>query len=215
MSRGPGILPRRICDVLYAADDQGLALRELRRRLGEPDRSNLHRAIRGLLRREIVEESGSGGERRVGLTVWSYFGMSVRPVPPEGPSTPRTASREQARAAEDGSEVGPEVGPEAGRRRRQAGTAQGPGGLGYEYPFVLDHPLGETQRSILGALRRYSYPPQEGLPLSLVKALVHADRSNFRRAVRTLLLRGLLEESEDGRRVLLTHTGALAASSLA
>jgi hypothetical protein len=147
--------------------------------------------------------------------VWSYIGMSVRPVPPEGLSTPRAASGEQARAAEDGPEVGPEAGPETGRRRRQAGTARGPGDQGYEYPsFVLDRPLGETQRLILGALRRYSYPPQEGLPLTLVKALVHADRSNFRRAVRTLLLRGLLEESEDGRRVRLTHTGALAASSL-
>jgi DNA-binding IclR family transcriptional regulator len=48
-----------------------------------------------------------------------------------------------------------------------------------------------------------------------VRALVGADRSNFRRAVRTLQLRGLLEESEDGRRVRLTLTGALAASSLA
>ena len=204
-------MQRRICDVLYASENGELPLRELRRRLGEPDRSNVRRAIRGLLEREIVEESGSGGERRVGLTVWSYIGMSVRPVPPEGLSTPRAASGEQARAAEDG----PEVGPETGRRSRQVGTAQGPGGLGYEYPFVLDRPLGETQRLILGVLRRYSYPPQEGLPLSIVRALVHADRSNFRRAVRTLLLRGLLEKSEGGRRVRLTHTGALAASSLA
>ena len=141
--------------------------------------------------------------------------MRVRPEPPESLSTRRAASGEQARAAEEGPEVGPEAGPEAGRRRRQAGTARGPGGSGHEYPFVLDRPLGETQRLILGALRRYANPPQVGLPLSIVKVLVDADRSNFRRAVRTLLLRGLLEESEDGGRVRLTHTGALAASSLA
>jgi hypothetical protein len=203
-------LQRRICDVLYAAENGELPLRELRRRLGEPDRSNVRRAIRGLLEREIVEESDSGGEHRVGLTVWSYIGMSVRPMPPEGLSTSRTASREQARAAEDG----PDVGLEAARRGRQAGTVQGPGGLGYEYPSRLNPPLGETQRTILGALRRYAKLSQVGLPLTLLRALVGADRSNFRRAVRTLLLRGLLEESEDGRRVRLTHTGALAASSL-
>ena len=87
--------------------------------------------------------------------------------------------------------------------------------MGYEYPFVRNRPLGETQRLILGALRRYANLPQEDLPLTIVRALVGADRSNFRRAVRTLQLRGLLEESEDGRRVRLTLTGALAASSLA
>jgi hypothetical protein len=96
-------LQRRVCAVLYTADDQGLAPRELRRRLGEPDRSNLHRAIRGLLRREIVEESGSGGERRLALTVWGYIGLSTRLTSPEGRRTSATGSSETERVAEDGS----------------------------------------------------------------------------------------------------------------
>ena len=72
MSRGLGYLQRRVREVLYAAEGQELPLGELRRRLGEPDRSNLRRAIRGLLEREIVEESRVGGERRVGLTSWEH-----------------------------------------------------------------------------------------------------------------------------------------------
>ena len=103
MSRGLGVLQRRVCAVLYAADDQGLALRELRRRLGEPDRSNLRRAIRGLVQREIVEESGSGGERRVLLTVWGYIGLSMRPGFPEGGRTSGTGPDQTGRAPQDGS----------------------------------------------------------------------------------------------------------------
>jgi hypothetical protein len=103
MSRGLGVLQRRVCAVLYAADDEGPTLRELRRRLGEPDRSNLRRAIRGLLRREIVEESGSGGERRLALTVWGYIGLSTRLTSPEGRRTSATGSSETERVAEDGS----------------------------------------------------------------------------------------------------------------
>lgn len=60
MSRGLGSLQRGICESLAAAEGHELPLRELRRRLGEPDRSNLRRAIRGLLERSLVEESHSG-----------------------------------------------------------------------------------------------------------------------------------------------------------
>ncbi len=54
MSRGLGDLQRCVCEVLYAAGDGELPLRELRRRLGDPDRFNLRRAVRGLLRRGIL-----------------------------------------------------------------------------------------------------------------------------------------------------------------
>ena len=60
MSRGLGSLQRGICESLAAAEGHELLLRELRRCLGEPDRSNLRRAIRGLLERSLVEESHSG-----------------------------------------------------------------------------------------------------------------------------------------------------------
>ena len=55
MSRGLGILQRRICEELFATEGHELPLRELRRQLGEPNRSNLRRAIRGLLERDLVE----------------------------------------------------------------------------------------------------------------------------------------------------------------
>ena len=69
-------MQRRVCEVLDAAEGNKLPLRELRRRLGEPDRSNLRRAIRGLLEREIVEEFRYGGKRHVGLTFWGYMYLS-------------------------------------------------------------------------------------------------------------------------------------------
>jgi hypothetical protein len=77
VSRGLGVLQRGICEVLYAAEDNKLPLRDLRRRLGEPDRSNLRRAIRGLMEREIVAESRLGGKRHVVLTFWGcgYVGF--------------------------------------------------------------------------------------------------------------------------------------------
>jgi hypothetical protein len=78
VSRGFGGLQRRVCEVLYADGDGELPLRELRRRLGDPDRSNLRRAIRGLLERGTVEESEPGGEQRVALDVWTYIAMGGR-----------------------------------------------------------------------------------------------------------------------------------------
>ncbi len=79
MSRGLGILQRRVCEALYAADGREPPLRELRRRLGDPDRSNLRRAIRGLLERGIVEEPASEGELRVKLTYWGYVSRASDP----------------------------------------------------------------------------------------------------------------------------------------
>lgn len=62
MSRGLGVLQCRVCEVLYAAYDGGLPLREPRRWLGALNSSNLCRAIRGLLECGMVEESDPGGE---------------------------------------------------------------------------------------------------------------------------------------------------------
>jgi DNA-binding MarR family transcriptional regulator len=207
MSRGLGDLQRRVCEVLYAAGDGELPLRELRRRLGDPDRSNLRRAIRGLLERGMVEESDLSGEQRVALEVWTYIAMgdrpaflAVRPDPTHG------GAGRPGGAAEDA--------PEHVRRRPLPGRPGRPGWFRYEPSFARDRPLGETQGAILGALHRYAKPPQEGLPVTSVKTLVGADRSNLRRAIRTLLLRGLLEESEGGERVRLSPSGVLAASSL-
>ena len=196
MSRGPGSLQRRICVVLCDSAEGELPLRELRRRLGEPDRSNLRRAIRGLLEREIVEESRPGGEPRVGLTVWSYIGMSSRLSSPGSRQAFITGSRQ------------------AGRRGPQAGRGEGSGRSRQGRHPVRDSPLGETQQQILGALHTHGDVLPGGLPVTLVKSLVGADRSNLRRAVRTLLRRGLLEESEDGGRIRLSPSGAVTAYEL-
>ncbi len=72
-------MQRRVCEVLYAADGHEPPLRELRRRLGDPHRSNLRRALRGLLERGIVEEFESEGELRVKLTFWGYVCVGAGP----------------------------------------------------------------------------------------------------------------------------------------
>ena len=208
MSRGLGGLQRRVLEVLYTDGDGELPLRELRRRLGDPDRSNLRRAIRGLLGRGMVEEKPDpGGERRVALGVWTYIAMGDRPAFLAARPDPA-----QGGAGRPGVDAGDS--PEPARRRPLPGGPGRPVWFRYECGFSRDRPLGETQGAILRALRRHARPPQEGLPVTSVKMLVGADRSNLRRAIRTLLLRGLLEESEGGERVRLSPSGALAASSL-
>ncbi len=206
MSRGLGPLQHRICNVLHDAEDQQLPLRELRRRLGEPDRSNLRRAIRGLLEREIIEESNSGGEPHVALTVWGYIGTSIRLDSPRDSSTSIIAGdREDER-------VVVREGPDAVRRRPKVGATRRPAWVRYEHRFVRNRPLGEQQRRILRVLQESIDPRERGLPVTVVKEMVGADRSNARRAIRTLLLRGLLEESADGRRIRLSLQGALVGS---
>jgi hypothetical protein len=194
MSRGLGFLQRQVREVLYAAEDAELPLRELRRRLGEPDRSNLRRAIRGLLEREVLEESCSGGERRVALTVFGYIGAGPPLAPPRRPPVSARTTLEELQHTL--------------RKAREAEAAR-PRWVSYEHRFVRRRLPGETQRRVIVVLQEYAEPVEEGLPVSVVKAIVGGDRSNTRRAIRTLLWRGLLEESEDGRRVRLSLLGAL------
>ena len=199
-------MQRSICVVLCDSAEGELPLRELRRRLGEPDRSNLRRAIRGLLEREILEETSPVGEPRVALTVWSYIGMITQLASPEGRQAFITGSRETERAAGCGAKTG--------RRRRQAGTGGGSEGFRHGHRSVHNRPLGETQRLVLEALHRHTRSPQRGLPVIFVRTIVDADRSNLRRAIRTLLLRRLIEELDDGRRIRLTPSGVDTVSGL-
>jgi hypothetical protein len=203
MSRGLGPLQRRICQVLHDADNQELPLRELRRRLGEPGRSNLRRATRGLLEREVVRESSVGGKPGLALTVWGYIGTSLRSGSSGDLSTPVIAGRgERVRPVKKRSG--------AVSRRPGAGPASGLGWVRHEHRFVRRRPLGETQRLVLRALIESSGPKESDMSVTVVKKIVGADRSNTRRAIRTLLLRGLIEESEDGRRIRLTPSGTFA-----
>jgi hypothetical protein len=213
MSRGLGALQRRTCEVLYAAEGHQLPLRELRSRLGEPDRSNLRRAIRGLLRRGLVEVPRSDGGRCVGLTSSGLLRMRPPPVrdlqrPPihiVGPSL-----RERLRAI---LEAGEEE-----RRRQEAEVAASPAvgssRDGNEHGSGRRRPQGPTQNRVLYVLWKYADPVDEGLPVSTLKAIVGGDRSNTRRAIRTLLLSGELEESEDSERVRLSRSAVSRFSSL-
>jgi predicted transcriptional regulator len=210
MSRGPGPLQRHIRDVLEDADDQKLSLRELRRRLGEPDRSNLRRAIRGLLERGIVQESCTGEDPGLELAEFGLFGYI-------GTSSRLDSSRDRSARATAGRSRRMRTvkkRPRAGHRSPGVGRTRSQGWVRYEHRFARRRPLGGTQRLVLQVLRESAEPIKSGLPVTVVKALVGADRSNARRAIRTLLLRGLIEESEDGRRIRLTPLGAIAHSML-
>ena len=200
MSRGRGKLQRRICDTLNAAEGTELPLRELRRRLGEPDRSNLRRSIRGLLKRGLVEESRSGEERCVKLTFWGVLRQHPLPTIPRRVSI-HTKLKEEMRARKEAREEE--------RRRLEAEAAEGPRWIGYRHRFVRRRFPGPTQTRILSVLWEYANPLDEGLPVTVVKAIVGGNRSNTRRAIRSLLLRGQLDESEDGERIRLSYSAAL------
>jgi hypothetical protein len=181
VSRGLGTLQHRVCEALADAEGQELPLRGLRRRLGDPDRSNLRRAIRGLLERNIVEETGSAGEPRVALAFWGHV----------------SAGAGAAAVLRPGDTV------RVGRGQSAGGTYW----FGYERLPVRDRPLGGTQLPVLAALCENADPPEEGLPVTEVKAIVGGDPANARRAIRSLLERGLLEESADRRRLRLSPRG--------
>lgn len=205
MSRGLGSLQRRVCETLVGADGEenlALSLRELSGRLGEPDRSNLHRGIAGLLRRGIVEETWSRGERRFRLTFWGdlrmHFGAERRRR--TRPTRPRRARRWEKERAASGEEMG---GPEA--EASEGGTRW----VNREPRLPLRRrPPSEAYKRILSLLWEYAKPWDEGLPVAAVKEIVGGDRSNTRRAIRTLLSRGKLEESKDGKRIRLSPSAA-------
>jgi hypothetical protein len=191
-------LQRGVCDVLYAAEGNELPLRELRRRLGEPDRSNLRRAIRSLLEREVVEEYRLAGKRHVELTFWgSVYVSNLRAIRRRRRRVSLSTELAEAMSAKREAR-------EAERRVREAEDAKWIREAGSERRFVRRRVAGPTQRRVLYVLWKYSDPLEEGLPVGAVKAIVGGDRSNTRRAIKTLLLWGQLEESKDGERLRLS-----------
>lgn len=201
MSRGLGILQRRVCEVLYAVEGNELSLRELRCQLGEPDRSNLRRGIRGLLKRGLVEELRVGEQPRVKLSFWGViFAHPLSRIPHRSRVSPRIKLRREIRMLEKAREEE--------QRRLEAEEAKGPRWIGYEHRFVRRRLPGLAQTRILSALWEYADPLDAGLPVTAVKAIVGGNRSNTRRAIRTLLLRGQLDESEDGERIRLSYSAA-------
>jgi hypothetical protein len=76
VSRGCGPRQRRILDVLLEYEEWAVETTELKR-LVDGDRSNLRRAVRGLLRRKMVYEWSEGERRYYELSILGW----IRAVP--------------------------------------------------------------------------------------------------------------------------------------
>jgi hypothetical protein len=137
------------------------------------------------------------------LTVWSL--SKPRSRPDYSRDAPALFAQEREREP-----TMVKDGPEAVRRGPRGRTGRSQRWVRYEHRFVRNRALGEMQRRVLGVLQQSTEPGEDGPPVTLVKEIVGIDRSNARRAIRTLLMRGLIEESEDGRRIRLTFLGAFA-----
>ena len=141
----------------------------------------------------------------------------MRPPPPVHPLyRPRISIRAQLREALRALQEAREEEESPRLQTKAAASASpsaGPSGGDHEHISRRGRSPGPNQRSVLYVLWKYADPVDEGLPVGTVKAIVGGDRSNTRRAIRTLLRRGELEESEDGKRVRLSRSAAFRFSS--
>lgn len=83
MSRGLGPTQRRLLAIISQGVDGEFVAFEISylKSLVGGDRSNLRRAIRGLLRRNLIRERIEGGRRYYALTLWGcLFGVPLDPV---------------------------------------------------------------------------------------------------------------------------------------
>ncbi len=170
-----------------------MTVREIKASVGG-DRSNLRRARRALQSRGLIEETDDvGGERGVRLT----FVGSLMVMPPlaEEPD-PLHELRALRKKAEDQHRA-----PSAKRRRaRQEAARASRTRRGRRLR------LGRTQELVLAVLAQGIGGEFRALETSYLKSLVAdqggpADKSNLRRAIRTLLELGYLEErTVDDRR---------------
>lgn len=212
MSKGLGPVQRRVLETLNEAPaNEGLPVAGLKARVGV-DRSNTRRAVRALALRGLVEEATVGSERRVRLTFWGAMVMSPLPEP-EDPRAELKALK--AKWAEEGRRRALER--ERAREEARLEALAEPFWYGYAPQIVRRRRPGPTQRTILAVLWEHADPLDAGLPVPVVKAIVSdnllgTDRSNVRRTIRTLLLRGEIEESRDGEHIRLAEKTALWAS---
>jgi DNA-binding IclR family transcriptional regulator len=201
-----------VISVLFEASREGLPVGEIKARLAT-DRSNARRAIRTLVSRGKVEQFESGGERRLRLAPQYYRLLFIRKAlamtPTEVCKTGQKTARRDGYRVEVEAKAAARAAARAEEQRRvEAEIAAGRGWIRYERPFARRHRRGPVQDRILHVLWRYSCPSlDEGLSVRALKAVLGGDRSNQRRAIRTMLERGELEEREDGERVRLAgHT---------
>lgn len=199
MSKGIGQLQRRIVLAFEGSAKQEIPSRELRRGLGDPDRSNFRRAIRSLLSRGMVEESGSGADARIKLTQRGFFCLFALTYEP-GPE-PEDEFAKSCREWEQFVRDFKAAKAEERRLRREKADLYpdwlGTGILDYREP-------GPLQRQVQHVLWYYSDPLDAGLPITVVKAIAGGDRSNLRRAILSLHDRGCLDMTLDETRVRIS-----------
>ncbi len=191
-----------------ASADEGLPVVELKFRVGG-DRSNVRRAVVALVLRGLVEESTVGGERRVWPTFWGALASLPPPEPEEDPPDALKALKAKWAAEARERAAKKEIAREEARRE----ALEGPFWYGYAPRIVRRRHPGPTQRTILAVLWGFADPLDSGLPIPAVKAVVRdslgTDRSNTRRAIRSLLmLKGEIEVSEDSERIRLAERTA-------
>ncbi len=199
MSRGIGSLQRRIVLAFEDVASREAPSRELRRGVGDPDRSNFRRAIRSLLSRGMVEEIGSGAGARIKLTQCGFlylFALTYEPEPEPEDEFARSC-REWEQFVRDFKAAKAEE-----RRLRREKAALYPDWLGRG---TLDYrEPGPIQRQVQHVLWYYSDPLDAGLPIPVVKAIAGGDRSNLRRAILSLHDRGCLDMTLDETRVRIS-----------
>ena len=189
MSRGLGLGQRHVLEVLNEVPVNGcLSVTELNTRVAA-DRSNTRRIVRTLLQRGLVEEAIVEGERRVRLT----FRGTLKVMPPL-PEVPDTRAELRAwRKAEDRRRAASKQ-----KRARQA-AARGQARSRRARRPRRRLRLGQTQKLVLSVLAQGIDGEFRALETSYLKSLVAAqggpsDKSNLRRAIRTLLELKYIEE---------------------
>ena len=188
-------MQRRILLVLQEADG-GLLPFEVRRKLGACDSSNVRRAIRDLIDRNLVERD----QGRLALTFWEGMRAAYLLHGPYEVSDPLKEIREFRSEMEAAMAVIREQHEEERRaiREREA--------LWEEPERTLERRRqpGLNQLRVVVTLVRYAGDPQLGLPKGAVRRIAGGEKANMLRAIRSLLRRGTLQQSKDGERLRFT-----------
>ena len=203
MSGGLGALQRSLLAALSAVEGRELPVCELRRRLGDPDRSNLRRAVRSLLRRRFVEEVRDGLGSRLKVTFSGELAAyALTRAPYKRTDKQPDSIKELRQEFKEFRGWIIECRREA-RRLREEKRALFP--VWVSYPYRPARSPGQTQRNIIRALWEHSDPLDAGLAVLALKRIVGGDRSNARRAIRGLLQYGYLDQTLDSERLRISE----------
>jgi len=189
-------LQRRILFVLEGAGES-LSPSEIRSELGNCDRSNVRRAIRGLIDRGFVEEA----QGRLALTLWGGVRAQLLSQKPYEVLDPLKEARERRRELEAAvTALRTEI-EEKRRLNSEIEALWDKSGRSFKrrrFP-------GPNQLRVIAVLVRYAENPQLGLPKGAVWRIAGGARTNTLRAIRTLTRRGILQQTKDGERLRIAY----------